>query len=83
MFHELTAYLSIFTLFKLYELWPYYQKHENQIVFESCNSLKLIFTNICGLCSNFYCESFLESNSPGILALNETNFDNSLDSSNF
>ena len=32
MFHELTAYLSIFTLFKLYELWPYYQKHENQIV---------------------------------------------------
>ena len=32
MFHELTDYLSIFTLFKLYELWPYYQKHENQIV---------------------------------------------------
>ena len=25
--HELTAYLSIFNLFKLNELWPYYQKH--------------------------------------------------------
>ena len=24
--HELTAYLSIFNLFKLNELWPYYQK---------------------------------------------------------
>ena len=25
--HELTAYLSIFNLFELSELWPYYQKH--------------------------------------------------------
>ena len=30
--HELTAYLSIFNLFKLNELWPYYQKHVNQMV---------------------------------------------------
>ena len=31
--HELTAYLSIFfNLFKLIELWPYYQKHVNQII---------------------------------------------------
>ena len=30
--HELTAYLSIFNLFKLNELWPYYQKHVNQII---------------------------------------------------
>ena len=38
--------------------------------FESHNSLKLSFTNIQGLCSNFFdCESFLESNSPHILAL--------------
>ena len=29
--HELTAYLFIFNLFKLNELWPYYQKHVNQI----------------------------------------------------
>ena len=32
MSHELTAYLSIFNLFKLNELWPYYQKHVNQII---------------------------------------------------
>ena len=38
--------------------------------FESHNSLKLSFTNIQGLPSNFVnCESFLESNSPDILAL--------------
>ena len=38
--------------------------------FESHNSLKLSFTNIRGLRSNFVdCESFLESNSPDILAL--------------
>ena len=47
-------------------------------------SLKLSFTNIEGLCSNFVdCESFLESNSPDILALCETNFDDSIDSGNF
>ena len=32
MSHELTAYLSIFNRFKLNELWPYYQKHVNQII---------------------------------------------------
>ena len=52
--------------------------------FESHNSLKLSFTNIWGLRSNFVdCESFLESNSPDILALCETNLDNSIDSGNF
>ena len=30
--HELTAYFSIFNQFKLNELWPYYQKHVNQII---------------------------------------------------
>ena len=29
--HELTARLSIFNLFKLNELWPYYKNHVNQI----------------------------------------------------
>ena len=44
--------------------------------FESHNSLNLSFTNIRGLRSNFVdCESFLESNSPDILALCETNLD--------
>ena len=52
--------------------------------FESHNSLKLSFTNIRGLCSNFVdCESFLESNSPDILALCETNLDDSIDTGNF
>ena len=52
--------------------------------FELRNSLKLSFTNIRGLRSNFRdCEFFLESNSPDILALCETNLDHSIDSSNF
>ena len=52
--------------------------------FESYNSLKLSFTNIRGLRSNFVdCDSFLESNSPDILALCETNLDDSIDSGNF
>ena len=52
--------------------------------FESHNSLNLSFTNIRGLRSNFVdCESFLESNSPDILALCETNLDDSIDSGNF
>ena len=52
--------------------------------FESHNSLKLSFTNIRGLRSNFVdCESFLESNLPDILALCETNLDDSTDSGNF
>ena len=52
--------------------------------FESHNSLKLSFTSIWGLRSNFVdCESFLESNSPDILAVCETNLDDSIDSGNF
>ena len=51
---------------------------------KSHNSLKLSFMNIWGLCSNFVdCESFLESNSPYILVLCETNLDDSIDSGNF
>ena len=51
--------------------------------FELHNSLKLSFTNIWGLHSNFVdCKSFLESNSPDIRALCETNLDDSIDSGN-
>ena len=51
--------------------------------FDSHNSLKLSFTNIQGIRSNFVdCESFLESNSPDILALCETNLEHSIDSGN-
>ena len=46
--------------------------------------LNLSFKNIQGLRSNFIeCESFLESNSPGTLALRETNLDDLIDSGNF
>ena len=52
--------------------------------FELHNSLKLSFTNIRGLRSNFVdCESFFESNSPDILTLYEANLDDSTDSANF
>ena len=54
---ELTAYLSIFILFKHNELWPHYQKHVNQIILNR-------ITLIQGLHLNFVdCEYFLESNS--------------------
>ena len=52
--------------------------------FESHSSLKLSCTNSGGLPSNFVeCESFLESNSPDILALCEADLNDSIDSSNF
>ena len=52
--------------------------------FERHSSLKLSFTNIRGLHSNFAeRESFLESNSPDVLTLCQTNLDDSIDSSNF
>ena len=51
---------------------------------ESNNSLKLSFVNIRGRLSNCVdFESYLESNSPGILALCETNLDDSINSGNF
>ena len=52
--------------------------------FELHNSLKLSFTNIRSLRSNFVdFESFLESNSPDVLAVCETNLNDSIDSGNF
>ena len=47
------------------------------------NSQKLSLTNIYVLHSNFVrCESFFESNSPDILALDEIHLDSSFESSN-
>ena len=52
--------------------------------FESHNYLKLSFTNIRGLRSNFVdYESSLESNSLDILGLRDTNLDDPIDSGNF
>ena len=51
--------------------------------FESYDALKLSFMNILGLHSNFDdCKSFLESNSADILALCETNQNDTIDSGN-
>ena len=84
MCHELTAYLSVSDLFVTQWIMPISSKVCKPDKFESCNSLKLNFTNIRGLHSNFVeCESFLELNSPDILALCETNLDDSTDSGNF
>ena len=52
--------------------------------FKPHTSLKRSSTDIWGLPSNFAeCESFLESNSPCIFVLCETNLDDSLDSGKF
>ena len=82
--HELAAWQAIFNLFKLNELWVILSKACKPDYFESHNSLKLSLTNIQGLCSNFVdYESFLELNSPDIVALCETNLDDLIDSGNF
>ena len=70
------AYLSVFDLFLTQWIMVILSNGCKPDNFESQNSLKLRFTNIQGLSSNFVeCESFLESNSPHILALYETNLD--------
>ena len=51
--------------------------------FEPHNSLKLSLTNIRDLCSNFVeYDAFLETNSPDILSLCETNLNDSIDTGN-
>ena len=81
--HDLTAYLSVFYLFLTQSIMTILPKGCKLDNFESHSSLKLSFANIWSLCSNFVDrESFLESNSPDILALWKTNFDDSTDSGN-
>ena len=76
--HELTAYLSISWIMAIV---PKECKPDN---FELYNSLKINFMNIQGICLNFIdWESFLETNSPDILASCETNLDDWVDSGNF
>ena len=63
MCHELTAYLPIFNLFKLNELWPYYQKHVNQIIL-NCTTLENLALQIF--------ETFAQILLIGNLSLNQT-----------
>ena len=80
--HELSPTFRLLPLFWLNEM-TILSKESKPDNFKSRNSLKLNFTNIRGLLSNFVgCESFLESNSPDILAYCETNLDDSIDSGN-
>ena len=76
--------ISVFYLFLTQWIMAILSKGCKPDNFESHNSLKLSFTNIRGLCSNFTeCESSLKHNSPDILALCETNLDDWIDSGNF
>ena len=76
--HELATYLSVFNLILTQWIKAMLSKGCKPDNFESHNFLKLSFINIWGLHSNFVeCESFLESNSPDILALCEINLDDS------
>ena len=80
MSHELTSYHSVFNLFLTQWIMAILSKGCKPDNFESHSSLKLSFMNIRGLRSNFV---ECESNSPGILALCETNLDDSIDSGYF
>ena len=74
----------IFNLFLTQWLMAILSKGTKAGHFEPCNSPKLSCTIIWGLCFNFVeCECFLESIYPDILALCETNLDDSIDSGNF
>ena len=81
--HEFTVYLSVFDLFLTWVMAMSLKgcKLDN---LESRNSLKLSFTNIRvlhSICVEW--KSFLKSNSSDILALCETNLEDSIDSGNF
>ena len=68
---------------ELYEMAILSKVHKRDHV-ESHNFLKPSFTNIWALHSNFEgCESSFNANSPDILALWETNLDDSIYSGNF
>ena len=84
MSYKLTACLSVFNLFLTQWIETILSEGFKPGNFQPHNSLKLRFTNVQGLCSNFVeSESFHESNSPDIFALHETNLDDSIDSGNF
>ena len=84
LYHELTAFLSVFNLFLTQWTMAILSKGCKPDYFELNISLKLSFTNIWGLCLNFVeCESFLGWDSPDILVLCETDLNYSIDTDNF
>ena len=84
MSYELTVYVSVFDLFLTQLIMAILSEGCKPDNFQSRSHLKLSFTNIRDLRSNFIeCESFLKQNFPDILALSETNLDGSIDYGNF
>ena len=80
--HELTVYLSIFNLLLTQWIMAILSKGCKADNFEPHDSHS--YKSIWDLRSNFVeCESFLELNSPDILALCKTNLDDSIDSGTF
>ena len=78
------TYISVFNLFLTQWIIAVLSKGCKPDKFASHNSQKRSFTNIQGLhSSSGNCQSFLESNTPDILALCVTNLDDSTDSGNF
>ena len=81
--HELTFRFSILTYFQLSKM-DILSEGRKPGNFESHKNVKLIFTDIWSLRLSFLeCKSFLESNSPDILAVCETNLDDLVYSGNF
>ena len=84
--HELAAYLSAYLLDLFLTQWimVILWKECKPDNFEPYKSLKLSFTNIWGLHSNFVeCEYCFESNSPDILTPCKINLDDLIDPGNF
>ena len=83
MSYELTGYLSVFSLFLTQWIMAILSKGCKPNKIGLYSSLKLNFTNIRGLHSDFAeYKSFLESNSLYILVLCETKLDDSINSGN-
>ena len=80
---ELTVYLSIFNLSKLNELWPYYQKHINQVILNHTTLWSLALWIFEALVWILLIVNLSLNNSPDILGLCESNLDDSIDSDSF
>ena len=83
VFNELTVCFFVFNFFLTQCIIAILSKRCKLDNFKPLSSLKSSFMNIQGLHSNYIeCNSFLESSTPNIFILCETNSDDSIDSGN-